>query len=228
MMKIMKIRMISSVVMFILIFILTMITLFAYFQIQEEHGIIISSGEFEAELLVSFNDEVVDLESEYYDHDKQKVIINMYDVGAENYVGNLKIDLKVKPVVAARLRIKIKQETELIRYYIDQSPENPIPPLREAVYHPDKDFPYYPFSLLKFDSSFTIRQNDDGFMYYDQIVGKNSEIIIPIINTGDPYTVRSNSVLYEECYLYLDMELDMVQANRFSEVWGISETFYTE
>ena len=80
MMKIMKIRMISSVVMFILIFILTMITLFAYFQIQEDHGIIISSGEFEAELLVSFNDEVVDLESEYYDHDKQKVIINMYDV----------------------------------------------------------------------------------------------------------------------------------------------------
>lgn len=228
MITISKVRMISSIFMFVFIFVLTMITLYAYFQIQEDHGIIITSGQFEAELLVSFNDEIVNLESSYYNHDKQKIVVNMYDQNAENYVGNLKIDLKVKPVVAARIRLKVKQETELIRYYIDQNPENPIEPLREAVYHPDKDFPYYPFSLLKFDPSFTIKQNDDGFMYYDQIVGKQSETIIPLIESGDPYTVRSNSVLYEECYLYIDIELDIVQANRFSEVWSISETFFME
>ncbi len=219
-------RLISSIISFVLIFAISMITLFAYFQIQEDHGIIITSGEFEVELLVYFNDQVVDLESEYYDHDKQKIVANMYDEQAHNYIGNMKIDIRVKPVIAARIRVKIRQETELIRYYIDQNPDNPIPPLREAVYHSDKGFPYYPFSLLKFDEDFTVKNNDDGFLYYDQIIGKNSKITIPVISSGDPYTVRSNSVLYEECYLYFDIKLDIVQANRFSEVWGIEDTFF--
>ncbi|AUD62812.1 hypothetical protein BK010_04130 [Tenericutes bacterium MO-XQ] len=228
MMKIGRYRFWMSLTSFILIFLTSLIALYAYFQIQEDHGIIISSGEFDVEILASFDGVIVNLESEYYDHDKQKLIVNMFDENADNYVGKLKIDIKVEPVIAARLRVKIKQETELIRYYIDQNPENPIPPLKEAVYHSDQGYPYYPFSPLRFDPTFTIKQNDDGFMYYDQIIPKSSETIIPVIEYGDPYTIRVNSVLYEECYMYIDIDLDIVQANRFSEVWGISDTFYID
>lgn len=228
MMTIDKFRFWISLTSIILVILLTFMAIYAYFQIQEEHGIFISSSEFEAEILASFDGNVVNLESEYYDFDKQKIVVNMFDENADNYVGKLKIDVIVKPVIAARLRVKIKQETELIRYYIDQNPENPIPPLKEAVYHSDQGYPYYPFSPLKFDPTFTIKQNDDGYMYYDQMVSKGNEITIPIIEYGDPYTIRVNSVLYEECYMYIDIELDIVQANRFAEVWGISETFYVD
>ncbi|AUD64709.1 hypothetical protein BK011_03085 [Tenericutes bacterium MZ-XQ] len=228
MIRIRKLRFWMSLTTFILIFMTSLIAIYAYFQIQEDHGIVILSGEFEVELLASFDGVIVDLESDYYDHDKKKIVVNMFDESADNFVSKLKIDVKVTPVIAARMRIKIKQETELIRYYIDQNPENPIPPLKEAVYHSDQGYPYYPFSPLRFDPSFTIKQNDDGFMYYDQIIPKSNETIIPVIEYGDPYTIRVNSVLYEECFMYIDLELDIVQANRYSEVWEIPDTFFNE
>ncbi len=220
-------HMIASLVTFSLVFVMSIITVYAYFQFQREHGILISSGEYNIELLVSFNDEVIDIESPYYDAEKNIIIVNAFDELSENYIGNLKIDIAITSKVAARVRIKLQDEWELTRTYLDQNPEYPIAPVIENVYHTIKDSTYYPFSLFKVHPTFNAIYDLEGYTYINQIIPKNQTTIINFIDGGDSYPARSNEVFDEECYVHIDMIVDIVQANRFVEKWGIDPQFFS-
>ena len=139
MINIRRYKVIYALVTYVLIFMISIVTLFAYFQIQEEHGITITSGEFDIELYASFNDEVIDINSPYYDSDKGIIIVNAFDPLSENYIGHLKVDIVITSKIAARARIKLNDEWELTREYLDQNPEYPIDPVVENVYHTVKD-----------------------------------------------------------------------------------------
>lgn len=219
------------VVVSILVFLSVMVAAtYAYFQTEEDHGIIISTGEFEVEMFVYFDDQLVTLNSPYYDIEKGVVTVNAFDESSDNYVGNIQIYVSIKPTVAARYRFKIQQEWELGTYYINQNEENPIPPVIQTLYHEQTEYPYYPFSDLKFSDEFSdIHYDQQGYIYYDHVVEQNDHSqIFHIIDGGNAYAVRSNSVLYEECYLYFDMVFDIIQANRINELWGIDESFFLE
>ena len=224
-----KSLLIKSIIIFISMFVVLMVTTYAYFQVSEDHGIIISTGDFEVEMLVYFNGQIVTYNSPYYDQDKGVVIVNAYDDQATNYIENLDIYFKIKPIVASRFRFKIEQEWELGTYYVNQNEENPIPPVIQSLYHHQTELPYYPFSDLKFDSNFGDPLFDqEGYVYYPNIVNQSiNDVTIHVIDGGDAYPVRSNQVLYEECYLYFDMIFDIVQANRVYEKWGIENSFFT-
>lgn len=215
------------IVMSFMLFIMTSVLVsYAYFQITETHGITISSGEFEVEYVVKFNGTVVTVDSPYYDEERGKITANAFDDMADNYIGNMTIELLITPEVAARMRFKLQQEWELRRYYLDQDPEHPIDPIFESIYHTQKASEYYPYSLLLWADGFDIEHEQNGMIYYMDIIPRNNQTTISIIDGGTPYTVRTNSVLYEECYVTFDLYLDIVQANRFSEVWGIDPTYF--
>lgn len=213
---------------FMSIMLLTMVSViisYAYFQVNETHGITISVGEFDVEFVVKFNDVTVTVDSPYY-NENGKIVANAFDELADNYIGNMTIDLVITPEVAARMRFKIQQEWELQRYYIDQDPEYPIDPVFESIYHAPKASEYYPFSLMLWADGISVSHEQNGMIYYMDIIPSSTETIIPIIDGGTNYTVRTNSVLYEECYVYFDLYLDIVQANRFAEVWGIDPAYF--
>lgn len=215
------------IIMSILVFAMAgIVVAYGYFQVTETQGIDVSTGEFDIELVVKFDGQIVTTDSPYYDKDLKKIIVNAFDDTADNYIGDLTIDLVVRPEVAARMRFKVQQEWELQRYYKDQDPLNPIDPIFETVYHSEKTSDYYPYSLLKWASGMSVKSEQDGMIYYTEVIPSSETITIPIIDGGDSYTVRSNTVLYEECYVYIDLFIDLVQANRFAEVWEIDSTYF--
>ncbi len=212
----------------LLVLMISVIVTYAYFQVSETHGITIDTGEFEVELVVKFNGVTVDVDSNYYDKNRGKIIANASDPLSDNYIENMTIDLVVTPEVAARMRFKIQQEWELRRYYLDQDTENPIDPVFESIYHPQKTIAYYPYSLMMWAPDFPYSYEQDGTVYYMDIIPNSGVVTIPLIHGGSPYTVRTNSVLFEECYVYFDIYIDLVQANRFAEVWGIDPNYFNE
>lgn len=226
MLKTLKSRMYVSLFIFVLVFATSFVIVYAYFQVQEQKGIMIQTGDFEVEMLISFDSTVIDINSPYYDRDTGSVLVNAYDPASPNYVGDLKISFIVTSIVASRFRIKLQDEWTLTRHYLDQNPLYPIPDVVEAVYHSNHGLAYYPFSLLKLGSGFAPLYDLQGYAYAPQIIPKGQPTTINFIQSGDPYAVRINEVFTETCYIHLDLMVDVVQANRFSEVWNIDPNFF--
>ncbi|MBN2300660.1 MAG: hypothetical protein JXC31_05685 [Acholeplasmataceae bacterium] len=226
MLNTLKSRMYISLLIFILVFATSFVMVYAYFQVQEQKGIMIQTGDFEVEMLISFNSTVIDINSPYYDQETGSVIINAYDSESENYVGNLNISFVVTSIVASRFRIKLQEEWTLTRHYLDQNPLYPIPDTVEVVYHTNHGSAYYPFSLLKLAPTFSPIYDLQGYAYLTEIIPKGDSTVIDFIQSGDGYNVRINEVFTETCYLHLDLMIDVVQANRFSEVWNIDPNFF--
>ena len=222
-----KRRLIWSMTILILVISLTFGVAYAYFEVNKQHGIVIETGEFDVEIFIFFDDLLIDSESPYYDAEKQIVIVNAFDPLAENYIEDLQIYLVINPVVASRLRLKFQDQWEMRRVYIDQPLEDPIPDIVENLYHPKKDSPYYPFSLLMMHPEFSYIYGGDQYLYFDQVIRKDAATTLHIIDGGDPWPVRSNEVFNETVYVYIDLTIELVQANRFSQVWGLPLDFYT-
>ncbi len=222
-----KRRLIFSSLILILVMSLTFGITYAYFEMNKEHGIIIETGEFDVEIFIYFGSLLIDQDSPYYDSEKQILIVNAFDSLAENYIEDLQIYLVISPVVASRLRLKFQDQWEMRRVYIDQPLENPIPDIVENLYHPKKDSTYYPYSLLKVNPEFTYIFGGDRYLYFDQIIRKDFSTTLHIIDGGDPYPIRVNEVFNETVYVYIDLSIELVQANRFSQIWGLPIDFYT-
>ena len=65
-------RILLIMMSFMLLLMVSVIASFAYFQITETHGITVSSGTFDVEFVVKFNDQIVTVDSPYYDKERGK------------------------------------------------------------------------------------------------------------------------------------------------------------
>ncbi|MCF7930289.1 MAG: hypothetical protein K9L02_02140 [Acholeplasmataceae bacterium] len=221
-----KRRIYLSLTLVVLLFGVSLVAVFAYFQTQEQRGIIIQTGDFEVEVFASFSGVVVDYNSPYYNRETGTLIVNAYDSLSSNYVGNLEISVEITAVVPARMRMKLQEQWTLTRTYLDQDPLYPIADVIEVVYNSNHGAGYYPFSLLKIPPTFTPIYDVDGYAYMSSIIPKGVTTTFDFIQSGDPYIVKNNEVFTETCFLYIDLMIDVVQANRFSEIWGIDPNFY--
>ena len=79
---------------------------------------------------------------------------------------------------------------------------------------------------MKVDPNFNPIYDLDGYTYIRDIIPKNEVTTIHFITGGDAYPARSNEVFDETIYVYLDIRVDVVQANRFVEKWGISSDYF--
>lgn len=215
---------ISSILIFMMIS-TTFILTYAYYVNQQTKGILLDSGSFEVTVLAAFDDVEITLNSPYYDVASQIILVNAYDPNSANYIGKLTISVEIRPEIAARLRIQVQDEWELTRTFLDEE-GNPTFPVSESVYQTEKNAGYYPFSLLKTSSSFIPIYGSDGYAYLDEVMLKNTLYHFDIIAGGDPYPVRTNDLYIETCMVRLGLIIDVIQANRYMELWGLEETFY--
>jgi hypothetical protein len=159
----------------------------------------------------------LDTSSPYYLADKEVYAFNLYEITEMNYIDNLSISINVDVSIASRLRFKIYESYELTRYY--HNLEETI--LKEIVYINQQDEFSYPFSLMKKGSFANYFKSDQDYMYIDQIINTDQTYVFNIIDGGNSYPVRQNSLFYETCTLYLAFEFEVVQANRYQEIWGL-------
>jgi hypothetical protein len=225
-MNILRRKLTLSLVLFVLIFIATFITIYAYFIRNNERGIVIVTSAYEIEIIASFDDEIVGFTSPYYDIEKQVLIVNAYDPNSDNYIGKLTIDIYITPYNTSRGRLKLMDEWELTRTYLEQDPLYPIAPVVEALNHPNMGTGYYPFSLFKTNETWHPIYDINGYAYFNMLLEKNKTTVIRLIEGGDRYITRSNEVFTESVFVYVDLRIEVVQANRFSEVWGIDPNFF--
>ncbi|MBU1093888.1 MAG: hypothetical protein KKH01_05450 [Firmicutes bacterium] len=227
----MKIPHLSRRLLFVMILFMTVISTslyaYAYFENSNDYGFVIKTGEFEVTAYISFNDVAIDINSLYYDAVSDVIIINAYDEESENYIGNLKVDILIDPNIAARVRIKLLDEWELTRTYAS-SEENPIDPLVEIIYHSAKSSDYHPFSLLKVGIDYQPIYDSNAYGYLTEIIDSGQATLIHLIDGGDQYQTRENEVYYETCYVHLRIITEVVQANRFAEIWQLNTDFFDQ
>ena len=200
---------------------------YAYFENKKEFGFTIQTGDFEVVAYVSFDSVPVDLNSPYMDLDTKTILVNAFDTESENYIGKLKVDIEITPNINARARIKIFDEWELTRTYSEQSGAS-IEPIIQTIYHTSKSNIYHPFSLLKVGESYNVVYDENGYAYLPDQLMKKEVTSIHLIDGGDSYPVRENEIYMETCYVNLRFVVEVVQANRFAEIWELDTHFFDE
>lgn len=214
------------IVILLLTVISTSLYAYAYFENNQDYGFVIETGEFEVTAYISFSETVIDINSPYYDAINEVIIVNAYDETSENFIGNLKVDIVITPNISARARIQLLDEWELTRTYQIFNEEEPIESLVQTVYHTAKSEAYHPFSLLKVGTGYAPVYDNNGYAYLTEVLNKNEETIIHLIDGGDAYLTRENEIYSETCFVHLRFTVDVVQANRFVELWSLNTDFF--
>jgi hypothetical protein len=83
----------------------------------------------------------------------------------------------------------------------------------------------------EFVSRFTVneaffRVNDDVFFYYDGLIDKGDTIELTFLNGGTQYPIYITDTYTERAFINFSLYVEVVQANRIVEVWGVSENIY--
>jgi hypothetical protein len=181
------------------------------------------SGEYDVSIEATLNDAIINESSPFYDSLKQVIILDGAELTSDNFLGKLDVSLTITVAHSSRFRIKIQDEWQLKRTYYESGFT-----ILEAVYFQDAETipgnEHFPFTILNI-SNF-IYDSNSGYLYYNSILEKDQTYVIDFISGGLPQYARTTADYYEECTVFLDFALDVVQANRFSEVWGISINFF--
>jgi len=212
-------------ILFITLFLSTSIATYAYFVNLQSRGILIESGSFDVIVHAYFDEEEITESNPYYDIESQTILVNAYDETSINYIQKFKLSIEIIPVITARMRIQIQDEWQLTRTFLALD-GTPMVPVTESVYHTAKQEGYYPFSLLKTPVTFQPIYQSDGYAYINELLIKNQTYRFDVIVGGDPYPVRANHLYIETCVVKLGMMIEVIQANRFEELWGLDETFF--
>ncbi len=172
---------------------------------------------FELELDMKLGSTSLDASSIYYLDDMDVYAINLYDLNELNYIENLSISIHVNVSIASRLRFKLYESYELTRYYhnVDETI------VKEVIYIDEQDEFTYPYSHLGKGLFTNYFKDEDDYMYVDELIFPNQIYVLNLIDGGHPYLVRDNTLFSETCMLYLAFEVEVVQANRYQEIWNL-------
>ena len=190
---------------------------YSYYINEKDYNLNIDTDIYQVQTELSFNGVLHDYLSPYYDIEKHAFIINLYDDQANNYIGNLSLDLVFEVPIASKMRFKLNESYKLTRFYNNQ--EQTI--ITEIIYQENINETYHPFSLLKKGSYTDLLSHSDYYMYALETFMPGHLYKLNIISGGMEYPTKNNSLYFETCYLYMDYRFEFVQANRFSQVWQV-------
>lgn len=179
-----------------------------------EQGIEVYFEENESTLL-SFSQIKNDTTGDYYDSERGLVIINAGDPTAINYIGHLRVKIHFKPEIISAYRLLIKDEWILTRTYKSSGVV-----LEQAIMH-DKTDSYSSFNIIN-SENYVVDPSSEMIYSTIQAPISDESYEINFIDGGTEYGVRDNDIYSEVCLIYMDIKLDIVQANRYKEVWQIS------
>ncbi len=170
---------------------------FAWFIGRTEYDRILSLSNFQAEPVCSFEGSAT-IDSQYKDG---KLIILSTDPEAPNYIGNFRVDVKYKGDGAAYLRVKMVHEYSVN----DVSTQHPA------------NVPY-----ATSDDWYDNRGNDYCYYYKNEVDADDntSERTLKFI-TGLNDTAGDISSIADGVVIKVAVETDMVQINRYPQIWGI-------
>jgi len=208
------------------IFILTVSALlfvssvFAWIEISNNVPIDIETGLFEVDIAIFFDEDPVGSDSPYYDTDTQLIDVDGFDVTEPNYIENLRVVVTVTAHNAARVRFRIQDEWRIVRHFKISGYVNPpvIVPYDLLVEGASQS----PYNI---HSDF-YRGDNSPYYYYDGIIEKNETLVWTLIDGGSPYAVKDTENYYEEAFIRFQLFIDVVQANRFDELWNLEEDFF--
>lgn len=193
---------------------------FAWYELTKFVPIKLLSGDFQVTMNVSFDNIEVGQNSVYYDNVNNVIKINASDENAINYIEKLKISLEIRTDIAARFRLKIQDEWQLVRNYADFSTTTVL--YHEKTAEGPIDNPF----IITANEIFPHKVDEWNYIYYDGILLQDTDYSFDVITKGTKYYARVTDIFYEECFVDLDLLFDIVQANRFSERWLIDSNFF--
>jgi len=189
---------------------------YAYFSKASTHAIELHIGETSVETFMSFDDVIIDEFSPYYNAEDGILIINASDPTSENAIGKLNMTLNLSTAYASRLRIKLMESYVKERTYLLTGEK-----LIETMAVTENRDGYHPFSYLSHGEGYLFEQGDEGYQYFPDIIEENQLIELNIIHGGLTVYGRQNALFVETIYLHLKVSVEVVQANRYHEIWGI-------
>ncbi len=208
----------------ILLIMLVAVTSVSYAFYLKENNYIVSldRNDYLVDIKFTFNGIEADTLSPYYDLDKKAFKIDLFDIQAINYIENVGLSVDVNVPIASRMRFRINESYVLTRYYnnVDQTV------LEEVIYMTEKDETQHSFSLLKKGTFTNYILHTDRYYYVNDILQTNQTHVFDLINSGISYPVRDNILYYETCYLYVSFDIELIQVNRFSQVWGVDPIIF--
>lgn len=216
-------RILILVILYVIALLSSVYLTFAYYKKDEHASIIITTGDARIIFHITFDELVVDSSSPYYDASTKQIIINASDPTSENAISKLKINVSIDTDYASRIRMKLMESYVKSRYYI-QAEET----LYEAMAVTENRVGYHPFSYLSYGDSYDMIYADDGYQYLPSILNENELIELPVVDGGLTTYARSNTQFVESITLYLSLSVEVVQANRYQEIWGISPSLFME
>jgi hypothetical protein len=216
-------QIVFSLVTIILLLALTISLTYSWLLRNKQAIFTYQTGDYEASINVMFNNIPVDETSPFYDATKQVIVLDGENPLSTNYINRMKVVVTITAENAARFRIKIQDEWVLTRTYYESSYV-----ITEAVTFHDEElipgnpkFPYFVTNVTNY-----IFDAETGYLYFNGILEKNQTYVIEFIVGGTPYLTQNTDAYFEDCIVHLDFLLDIVQANRFSPVWGIPLDFF--
>ena len=137
------------------------------------------------------------------------------------HISNLSININVKANIAGYLRVKVMDEWIVTKTY----PQLQNKKVKEVIfieheYEQNGKEVFFPFVLAEG----WVYDEASEYCYYEHIIDRNdSEVVIPFVTSGYNYKPKDSASFYEICTVNVSTIAEMVQANRFEALWGITE-----
>lgn len=128
-----------------------------------------------------------------------------------SYIESLNVSIAISAEIAGYMRVKLLDEWAVTRKYYDFDRES-----SESIFRSDDNL--FPYEL----ADGWVYDKVTRYCYYTKLIEKDTKGTIPFIVSGTSYTPKTSSFFYELCEVAISTSLEVVQANRYQALWGIT------
>ncbi|HNZ78077.1 MAG TPA: hypothetical protein PKG96_00530 [Bacilli bacterium] len=198
----------------------------AFFEYLDENEVLVTKNAFDPAAAPNCYDSEKGLL--YINGALKSIVLEQYEEESEYnpyFLDDFKVKIELTPDITSYLRIKVFDEWKVTRFYYSFNTEQIY-----SIYHEGDNI--FPFHLtdeewrvsgeVGYDSSWYY-DAETKYVYYTEPLEKGVLASLPFIFGGDAYLPRISRTYIDTCDLILNIKVEIVQANRFSQIWGIDE-----
>lgn len=207
--------------MYLLALVASIYYTFAYFNKDQQSDIELQPGDATITTEIRFDGVPIDSTSPYFDQTNNQIIINASDPFSVNALSKLSVQIQINSSYASRVRVKVMESYVKERYYILTGET-----LTETMAITENRDGFHPFSYLAYGNSYHMIRGDEGYQYYPYVLEEENDLQLNIIEGGLTVYGRENTQFIETITLRLSIIVEVVQANRYQQIWGIDPTIF--
>lgn len=216
----MKIRRIMILSLSLFLFISSLLTItFAFFVREKTVEMDIKPGMLTPKIYLYLEGVLIDESSIFYDQDYQSFVFELTDSHAVNHLSKLDVWIQIEAEIAFKLRVKLLESYVITRIYENEDQNPTIFKRIITIERPGERF--YEHSLLRKGHDDSYVYGHDYAMYFEKTWLKGTHNI-HLIDGGLSYLGHQHSTFTEQGLLRFNLMVEVVQSNRYQEVWGIN------